>query len=169
MRAQYSSLRETHKHQMGLRREDRRRRWPPRTCYSHSAQSSHSRRRPRWCPSCSWWASRPRRTSPRQTQPPGRHGQGCRGCTPGHGTRRGCRTGRTRDLHRWQHCRGPRKKPVMRMHEILVRIRIRGSLPLTNGFGFGSCSFHQWTSRHQQKVFCLLHFEGTFTSFFFKD
>jgi len=53
-----------------------------------------------------------------------------------------------------------------------VWIRIRGSMPLTNGSGCrsGSCYFHH-SSRRQQKIifwklFCLLLFEGTFTSFF---
>ncbi len=32
---------------------------------------------------------------------------------------------------------------VLRIHEILVRIRSRGSIPLTNGFGSGSCYFRQ--------------------------
>ncbi len=34
---------------------------------------------------------------------------------------------------------------VLRIHDILVRIRIRGSIPLTNGTGSGSasCHFHQ--------------------------
>jgi hypothetical protein len=36
---------------------------------------------------------------------------------------------------------------VLRIHDILVRIRIRGSMSLTNGSGF--------------KVFCLLLFEAT--------
>ncbi len=61
-------------------------------------------------------------------------------------------------------------KPVLRIHDILGWIRIRGSMPLTNGSG--SCYFHHWPSRCQQKLiflhnfFCLLLFEGTFTSFF---
>ncbi len=63
---------------------------------------------------------------------------------------------------------------VLRIHDILVwiRIRIHGSMPLTNGSGSGSCYFHHWPSRRKQKtnflkkVFCLLLFEGTFTSFF---
>ena len=42
-----------------------------------------------------------------------------------------------------------------RIHDILVWIRIRGSMPLTNGsrsgFGTGSCYFHHWPSRRQQK------------------
>ncbi len=63
------------------------------------------------------------------------------------------------------------KKPVLRTHDILLRIRIRGSMLLTNGSGSGSCYFRHWPSIHQQKTnlkkfFCLLLFEGTFTSFF---
>ncbi len=70
---------------------------------------------------------------------------------------------------------------MFRIHDILVRIRILGSLSLTNGFvcgpgsgcgsGFGSgcCSFRQWPSRCQKiknfYVFMLL-FESTFSSFF---
>jgi hypothetical protein len=30
---------------------------------------------------------------------------------------------------------------VLQIHDILVWIRIRGSMPLTNGSGFGSCYF----------------------------
>ncbi len=41
------------------------------------------------------------------------------------------------------------KKSVFRIHDILVRIRIRGSMPLTNGSG--SCYFRHWPSRRQQK------------------
>jgi hypothetical protein len=68
---------------------------------------------------------------------------------------------------------------VFRIHDILVwiRIRIRGSMPLTNGSGFGSwCGsgsfyFHHWPSRCQQKknfkksfsAYYLKLFEGTFT------
>ncbi len=44
----------------------------------------------------------------------------------------------------------------LRIREILVRIRIRGSIPLTNGSGFGSCYFRQWPSRRPQKNFFLL-------------
>jgi hypothetical protein len=32
--------------------------------------------------------------------------------------------------------------PVLRIHDILVCIRIRGSMPLTNGSGSGSFYFH---------------------------
>jgi hypothetical protein len=55
---------------------------------------------------------------------------------------------------------------VLRIRDILVRIRIRGSVPLTNGSG--SCYFREWTSRRQQNIilFSLLFFEGTFSSFF---
>ncbi len=49
---------------------------------------------------------------------------------------------------------------VFRIHDILVCIRIRGSMPLTNGsgsrfrsrFGSGSCYFRHWPSRRQQKI-----------------
>ncbi len=51
---------------------------------------------------------------------------------------------------------------VLRIHDILVwiriRIRVRGSMPLTNGSGFGSwCEpgsfyFNHWPSRCQQKT-----------------
>ncbi len=69
----------------------------------------------------------------------------------------------------------PMSKAVLRIHDILVwiriRIQIRGSMPLTNGSG--SCYFRHWPSRCQQKtnfyflfLICLLLFEGTFTSFF---
>ncbi len=63
-------------------------------------------------------------------------------------------------------------RPVLRIHDILLWIRIRGSMPLTNGSGsgcgYGSCYFCHWPSRFQQKTkfFYLLLFEGTFTSFF---
>jgi hypothetical protein len=47
---------------------------------------------------------------------------------------------------------------------------IRGSIPLTHRCGTGFCKFRQWPSRCQQKFFskffCLVLFEGTFTSFF---
>jgi len=51
-------------------------------------------------------------------------------------------------------------EPVLQIHDILVwiRIRIRGSMPLTNGSGSGSvCGsgssyFHHWPSRCQQKT-----------------
>jgi hypothetical protein len=47
-------------------------------------------------------------------------------------------------------------EPVLRIHEISVRIRIRGSIPLTNGSG--SCYFPKRSSRCQQKVFLLCTF-----------
>ncbi len=54
--------------------------------------------------------------------------------------------------------------PVLRICDILVRMRIRiqGSVPLTNRSSSWSCYFHQWLSRRQQKIknfsklFCLL-------------
>ncbi len=70
----------------------------------------------------------------------------------------------------WRRCRRY-IVPVLRIHDILVWIRIRGSTPLTNGSG--SFYFHHWPSRCQQKIFffkqvffCILLFKGTFTSFF---
>ncbi len=59
---------------------------------------------------------------------------------------------------------------VLRIRDILVRIRIRESMP-PSGSGSGSCYFCHWPSRRQQKTivpqfFCLLLFEGTFTPFF---
>jgi hypothetical protein len=43
---------------------------------------------------------------------------------------------------------------VLRIHDIFVWIRIRGSMPLTNGSGFGSgsCYFRHCPSRCQQKT-----------------
>ncbi len=39
---------------------------------------------------------------------------------------------------------------VLRIHDIVVWIRIRGSMPLTHGSGSGSFYFHHWPSRCQQ-------------------
>jgi hypothetical protein len=44
-----------------------------------------------------------------------------------------------------------------------ARIRIRGFVPLTNASGFGSCKM---ATQNFVKVFLLLLFEVTFTSFF---
>ncbi len=69
---------------------------------------------------------------------------------------------------------------MLRIHDILgwIRIWIRGSMPLTNGSGFGSgCGsgsfyFRHWPSRGQQKInlkksFLHITFlNSTFTSFF---
>ncbi len=59
---------------------------------------------------------------------------------------------------------------VLRIHEILVWIRIRGSIPLINGSGCGSgsCYFRQWPEKknYLKNFFCLLLFEGTFKRFF---
>ncbi len=41
---------------------------------------------------------------------------------------------------------------VLWIRDILVRIRIRGSVPLTCGSGSRSCSFREWLSRCQQKL-----------------
>jgi hypothetical protein len=63
---------------------------------------------------------------------------------------------------------------VLRIHAILVWIRIRGSMPLTNGSGFGfesGCGAfycHQWPSRCQKKKLkkkVFLHI--TFHKYFF--
>ncbi len=60
-------------------------------------------------------------------------------------------------------------KAVLRIHDILVWIRIRiwirGSMPLTNGSGCGSCYFRLWPSRCQQKTNFLKKF---FCSLLFK-
>ncbi len=48
--------------------------------------------------------------------------------------------------------------PVLRIRDILVRIRIRGSGPLTKGSGFGSCYFRQRSSRFQLKNFFSYYF-----------
>ncbi len=65
-------------------------------------------------------------------------------------------------------------KSVSGIRDILARIRIRWSIPLTNGSGsgFGSCYFCQWSLRCQLKIifltkfFSLLRtFENTLTSF----
>ncbi len=63
--------------------------------------------------------------------------------------------------------------PVLRIHDILVwiriRIRIRGSMPLTNesgcvfGSGSGSCYFHHSPSRRQQKKKIL----NSFSAYYF--
>jgi hypothetical protein len=51
---------------------------------------------------------------------------------------------------------------VLRIYDILVRIRIRGSMPLTNGYGSGSgsCYFSHWPQDANKKLifsqfFCL--------------
>ncbi len=63
------------------------------------------------------------------------------------------------------------------IRDIFVRIRFRGSVPLTNGSGSGSrsCYFRPLSSRRQQKLllkgfpaYRYLLFEGTFTSFFLR-
>ena len=41
-------------------------------------------------------------------------------------------------------------KAVLRIHDILLRIRISGYRPLT--YGSGSCYFRHWPSRRQQKT-----------------
>ncbi len=56
---------------------------------------------------------------------------------------------------------------VLRIHDILVwiRIRIRGSMPLTSRSGCvsGSCYFHHWPSRRQQKT----NFVKKFSAYYF--
>ncbi len=50
-------------------------------------------------------------------------------------------------------CIGPSYgKAVFRIHDIMVWIwiRIRGSMPLSNGFGSGSFTFRHWPSRRQK-------------------
>ncbi len=52
------------------------------------------------------------------------------------------------------------REAVLRIHDILgwIRIRIRGSMPLTNGSGFGSFYFRHWPSRSRQKTKFLTQF-----------
>jgi hypothetical protein len=77
----------------------------------------------------------------------------------------GFTTGMTRELIAVQ------LPAVFRIHDILVwiRIRIRGSMPLTNGSGYpdsdpdpdpgsGSCYFSHWPSRCQKKTNFLTQF-----------
>jgi hypothetical protein len=58
-------------------------------------------------------------------------------------------------------CLRPGQNPEFRIRDILVWIRIRGSVPLTNG----SCSFRQWPSKPTKNHFfvclflCLLLFD----------
>jgi hypothetical protein len=49
---------------------------------------------------------------------------------------------------------------VLRIHDILgwIRIRIHGSMPLTNGSGSGSCYYRYCPSRCQQKTKFLTQF-----------
>ncbi len=51
-------------------------------------------------------------------------------------------------------------KSVLRIHDILVRIRVRGSMPLTNGSRSGSCYFRHWPSRRQQKLILKISFSS---------
>ncbi len=52
---------------------------------------------------------------------------------------------------------------------ILIRIRIRGYVPLSNGSGSVSCYFRQWPSRREPTIyfnfFCLLFFKLHLLSF----
>jgi hypothetical protein len=56
-------------------------------------------------------------------------------------------------------------KTVLRIQDILVRIWIRGSRPLTNGSGsgYGSCYFRHWPSRLQQKT----NLKKSFSAYYF--
>ncbi len=56
--------------------------------------------------------------------------------------------------------------PVLRIRDILVRIRIRGSVPLTNGSR--SSYFRQWRQQNFffSNFFCFSLLEGAFSSFF---
>jgi hypothetical protein len=63
---------------------------------------------------------------------------------------------------------------VLRIRDILVRIRICGSVPPTNGYGSesgsGSCYFRQWHSRWKPWVFFLITFWSyIYCTSFFKD
>jgi hypothetical protein len=63
---------------------------------------------------------------------------------------------------------------MLRIRDIMVRIRVRTTderIRIDNIYGSGSYYFRQWPSRWQLKynflkIFLLLLFEATFTSFF---
>ncbi len=57
------------------------------------------------------------------------------------------------------------KNSVLRIHDILgwIRIRISGSMPLTDGSGFGSRYFCHWPSRGLEKTKFCTHFFLLFT------
>jgi hypothetical protein len=69
-------------------------------------------------------------------------------------------------------------KAVLRIRDILIgsRIRIRGSVPVTNGCGSGCgscfdsgfCYFRQWPSRRQQKNFSITFWRYIFLHNFAK-
>ncbi len=54
--------------------------------------------------------------------------------------------------------RKPRIKALLRIRDILVRIRIRGSTPLTNGSGCGSCYFSLVTLKTSAKNLKIIFF-----------
>jgi hypothetical protein len=57
------------------------------------------------------------------------------------------------------------QKAVLQIRDILLRLRIRGSVQQANESG--SCSVCHWPSSAKKKLlFCLLLFVGTFTAFF---
>jgi hypothetical protein len=71
-------------------------------------------------------------------------------------------------VNRWIRICKDVAQPVLRIHEILERIRTRGSIPLTNGSG--SCCFFVSDLQDVKKklfffskFFCLFFFEETFT------
>jgi hypothetical protein len=59
---------------------------------------------------------------------------------------------------------------MLRIHDILVwiRIRTRGSMPLTNGSGYGFIDLQDANKKliFKNKFFFVILFEGTFASFF---
>jgi hypothetical protein len=59
---------------------------------------------------------------------------------------------------------------VLRIRDIFVRIRIRGSVPLTNGSGLNRDPTPDpaifVSDLRDGKIFCLLLFDAIFTSFF---
>jgi hypothetical protein len=61
------------------------------------------------------------------------------------------------------------QKPVFRIHDILVWIRIRMRGSMSKADGSGSCLFRYWLQDAKKtfiyKFFCILLLEGTFTSF----
>jgi hypothetical protein len=69
--------------------------------------------------------------------------------------------------HVFAHLSKKSLEAVLWIRDILIRIRIRGSVPLTYGsrFGSGSCFFRQWLTRCNKKSY---FFQSFFAYYFMK-